>query len=42
MDKGVGMMMRNKMEEFAPLNPFVTTFQIYKIKEGQSQDLVTL
>ena len=36
------MMMRNKVKELAPLNAFVITFQIYEIKEGQSQDFVTL
>ena len=42
MDKGVGMMMKNMTEELAPLDPFLIPFQIYKIKEGQSQDLMTL
>ena len=35
---GVGMMMRNKAEELALLNPFVITFQICEIKEGQLHD----
>ena len=38
MNKGIGMMMRNKAEELAPLNPFL----IYKIKESQPHDLMTL
>ena len=42
MDKGVGMMMRNKVEELAPLDPFLIPFQIYEIKEVQSQDFMTL
>ena len=32
------MMMRNKVEELAPLNSFVITFQIYEIKEGRPKD----
>ena len=36
------MMMRNKVDESAPLYPFLISFQIYKIKEGHLQDLVTL
>ena len=38
MNKGIGMMMRNKAEELAPLNPFL----IYEIKESQPHDLMTL
>ena len=33
MDKGVGMMMRNKTEDLTPLYPFLITFHIYEIKE---------
>ena len=36
------MMMRNKVDELAPLDPFLISFQIYKIKEGHSQELVRL
>ena len=42
MDKGIGMMMKNMVEELAPLDPLLIPFQIYKIKGGQSQDLMTL
>ena len=42
MDKGVGIMMRNKAEELAPLDPLLIPFLIYKIKEGQPWDLMTL
>ena len=42
MDKGVGMMMRNKVEELVPLDPNLIPFQIYEIKEDQLQDLMTL
>ena len=41
MDKDVELRIRNKVEELAPLDPFLILFQIYKIKEGQSQDLMT-
>ena len=34
MDKGVGMIMRNKAEELASVDPFLIPFQIYEIKEG--------
>ena len=36
------MMMRNKVDKLASLDPFLITYQIYEIKEGQSQDLMTL
>ena len=42
MNKGVGMMMRNKAKELALLDPILITFQIYEIKECQLQDLMTL
>ena len=42
MDKGVRMMMKNMVEEFAPLDPLLIPFQIYEIKGGRSQDLMTL
>ena len=42
MDKGVRMMMRNKVEELALLDQILIPFQTYKIKEGQSQDIMTL
>ena len=34
------MMMRTKADELALLDPILITFQIYKIKEGQLQDLM--
>ena len=34
MDKGIEMMIRNKAEELALLDPFLISFQIYEIKEG--------
>ena len=42
MDKGVQMMMRSKAEKLAKLDPILITFQIYIIKEGQLQGLMTL
>ena len=42
MDKGIGMMMKNLAEELVPLDPLLIQFQVYEIKEGQSQDLRTL
>ena len=42
MDKGIGMMMRNKVEELASLDPMLITSQIYELKESQLQDLMTL
>ena len=42
MDKGVGMMMKNMEKELAPLDQLLIPFQIYEIKEGQWQDLMTL
>ena len=36
------MMMKNMAEELALLDPLLIPFQIYKIKGGQSQDLMTL
>ena len=36
------MIMRNKAEELAPLDPFLVPFQIYEIKDGQPQDFMTL
>ena len=41
-DKGIGMMMKNMAEELAPLDLLLIPFQIYKIKGGQSQDLMTI
>ena len=41
-DKGIGMMMKNMAEELAPLDSLLIPFQIYKIKGGQSQDLMTI
>ena len=42
MDKSIGMMMNKMTEELALLDPLLIPFQIYEIKEGQSQDLMTL
>ena len=36
MNKGIGMMMRNKVEELTPLDPILIPFKTYEIKEGQS------
>ena len=36
------MMMRNKAEELALLDPILITFRIYEIKKDQLQDLMTL
>ena len=36
------MTMRNKVEELAPLDPLLSIFQKYEIKEGKPQDLMTL
>ena len=36
------MMMKNKADELSLLDPLLISFQTYKIKEGQSQDLMTL
>ena len=42
MDKGIRIMMGNNLEELALLDQFLIPFQIYKIKEVHSQDLMTL
>ena len=34
MDKGVGMMMKNMIEELAPLDSLLVTLQIHEIKGG--------
>ena len=36
------MIMKNKVDELAPLDPLLILFQIYEIKEGRSQDFMTL
>ena len=36
------MMMKNMAEELALLDPLLIPFQIYEIKEGKLQDLMTL
>ena len=35
MDNGVGIMMRNKVEELAPLDPFLIIVQKHEIKKVQ-------